>query len=141
MAASGEGGNGIVGGGTTGALGYGIFGGGERGINFGGFASFGAFLGGPGYGLSYPAGNNSRNFAVGGFVGAGRGFFLTNAKCAKELKGPIDTASYNFSIPGVPYQISIQVGFSGDAWIGSFTYGPGYGFSRSLYQTNTWTTK
>jgi RHS repeat-associated protein len=138
VSGSAEGGVVVAGGGGTASAGGGFFWGGPQGGNAGGFASTGGFLGGPGYGPSYPSGN-SGNVAGGAFAGAGGGAFITNAKCAGQLKGPFNTFSFNL---GVGPQISIQVGTSPDGtWIGSLTVGPGWGVSGSGYQTNTWATK
>ena len=138
--ASVEGGLVGVGAGATGSLGGGVFWGGESGVNAGGFASAGAFAGGPGYGAqypNYPQGNNS-NVAGGAFAGVGGGAFVTNAMCAAELRGPFDTYSFNIGVG--PIKVSVQVGVSGETWIGSATFGPGGGISGSSYPTNTWAT-
>ncbi len=127
-----------VGAGATGSLGGGIFGGGQQGINLGGFGRAGGFLGGPGYGYSYPGGNNP-NFAGGAFAGIGAGLFVTNANSVSELTGPFYTLSFNIG-SGEP-QFSIQLAFSGKTWIGSITsFGPGGITSFSGYETYTWTT-
>ncbi|MBF0330144.1 MAG: RHS repeat-associated core domain-containing protein [Nitrospirae bacterium] len=133
-----EGGLVAVGAGATGSAGGGVFWGGPQGTNVGGFASFGAFAGGPNYGHSYPSGNSS-NVAGGAFAGGGGGFFITNATCANQLSGPFDTYSFNIGVG--PFKVSVQVGVSNGTWIGSATFGPGIGISGSGYQTNTWTTK
>lgn len=135
-----EGGVVVVGAGATVAGGAGMFWGGSQGFNLGAFGSAGAFAGGPGYGLQYPAypqGKNA-NDAGGAFAGAGAGAFLTNACSAGELRGPFDT--YTFNVGVGPIQASIQIGVSGGTWIGSLTFGPGIGISGSTYPTNTWAT-
>jgi hypothetical protein len=111
-----------------------VFWGGSQGINVGGFASAGGFVGAPGLpGPSYPKGNC--NGALGAFAGAGGGWFLTNANSANELSGPFQ--NINFNIGEGPFQVSIQIGWSGDTWIASATYGPGAGVDVSSFQTNT----
>lgn len=139
-----EGGAGVVGAGATASIGGGVFGGGDRGINFGAFASFGAFAGGPGYGPNYPPGNQ-QNFSAGGYAGGGLGAFFTNAKCAKELSGPFDTYSYNIGFKGLPWlNFSVQFGYSNGTWILSVVppspFSRGSGKSISSFPTNTWTT-
>jgi RHS repeat-associated protein len=125
--------------GATGSLGGGLFGGGPEGLNPGGFASFGAMRGGLGEGKGYPC-SDPDNFIGGGFVGAGGGAFFTNATSASGLKGPFYTASFNIAFPWLPVKFSAQLGWSGGTWIGSVTFGPGFGMSASGYKTNTWTT-
>jgi hypothetical protein len=106
-------------------------------MNMGGFASWGGFLGGPGYGPSYPRGN-SGNVVGGAYAGLGGGVFVTNAKCAGELRGAFNTYSFNL---GIGPKISFQFGISGGTWIFSATYGWGGAISGSGYQTNTWATR
>ena len=141
--ASAEAGLGVVGGGGNVAAGGGLFWGGTGGVNLGGFASAGGFLGGPHYGPSYPAQKPAScgqpNVALGGFAGAGIGGFLTNANSASELRGPF--TNYNVNVGFGPVQFSLQIGVSGSTWIGSLTFGPGYGASVSTFQTNTWSTR
>lgn len=127
-----------IGAGATGSVGGGVFWGGPEGANLGGFASAGAFAGGPGYGLSYPVGN-SGNVVGGAFAGLGGGVFLTNATRANQLSGPFDTYSFNIGVG--PIKFSVQLGVSNGTWMGSTTLGTGIGISGSGYPTNTWTTR
>ncbi len=140
---SAEGGVVAVGGGVTASAAYGLFGGGPRGLNFGGFASFGGFLGGPRYGPCYP-GDHQGNVAGGAYIGGGLQISVTNAKTASDLAGRFDTRSFNVGIG--PYKFSVQYSWSGDTRILSigppipFT-GVGIGISGSGYATNSWTTR
>ena len=134
-----EGGIGVIGGGATGAIGSGIFGGGSQGVNVGGFAGGGAFAGGPGYGSSAPQCQGNQTGAAGAFAGAGVGLFLTNATSASDLGGYGSTYSFNVGVG--PAKFSVQIGRSGNTWIGSATIGPGIGLSGSSYPTWTNTTK
>jgi len=134
VSAGGDAGTGVLGGGGSASAGAGVFGGGSQGINVGGFASAGGFVGGPGLpGPSYPKGNC--HGAGGVFGGAGGGWFFTNATSANGLSGPFQNV--NLNIGEGPIQVSIQIGWSGDTWIGSITIGPGAGVSVSTFQTNT----
>ena len=108
--ASVEGGLIYAGAGGTASAGAGVFGGGQKGTNLGAFASVGGFAGGPGYGYSYPASNNSNNFAAGAFAGRGGGLFLSNATSASDISGPFDTRSLNVGVG--PVLFSLQVGIS-----------------------------
>ncbi|KAF0145016.1 MAG: RhsA [Nitrospirae bacterium] len=131
-----------IGAGQTGSVGGGLFGQGLfKNLNFGGFASWGGFAGGPGYGPSYPSGN-SGNVVGGAYAGIGAGIFVTNAKCAAQLKGPFKTISLNVGIGA--YKFTMQYSYSNG--IGMFSVGPpftgaGIGLSGSGYNTNTGTTK
>lgn len=124
---------GVLGLGGSVSAGAGVFGGGQSGINLGGFASAGGFIGGPGIGPSYPAGNCG-NTAAGAYAGIGVGGFLTNATSAAELRGPFQGLNFDLGI------LSVQVAWSGNIIIGSWTLGPGDIGGASGYQTNTWTT-
>jgi RHS repeat-associated protein len=135
-----EGGAVAIGAGATVSGGAGVFWGGSQGVNFGAFGSAGAFAGGPGYGVQYPAYPKCENVTVAGgaYAGAGAGVFLTNARSAGELRGPFNTHSFNVGVG--PIRASLQIGVSGKTWIGSLTFGPGVGISGSSYPTNTWAT-
>lgn len=129
------GGGGVLTAGADGSLGLGIF---ERDGNrsLDGYASFGA-IGLDGKTTSdYPANSEigkGNADILGLSAGVGGGGFITNACDANELRGPFDT----FTI-GTPIG-SVQVGKSGDTWIGSVTGGPGLpSLSISQYPTNTW---
>ena len=128
----------VAGAGATGSVGGGIFWGGSQGLNVGGYASGGAFAGGPGYGASYPAVQPGGTMAVAGAAaGGGGGIFFTNATSAAELGGPFNTYSLNTPIG------SIQFGMSGSTVILSVTCGVapcGIGTPTaavSTYPTNT----
>jgi hypothetical protein len=128
----------VFGGGGTASAGGGVFGGGRQGLNVGGFASTGGFVGGAGYGASYPAPLPGGTTGVAGaYAGVGAGGFITNATSAADLKGPFSTYSINTPIG------SIQLGRSGSTWIFSVTCGVppcgiGAGGAASTYPTNTW---
>lgn len=128
-----------IGAGATGSLGGGVFGGGSRGLSLGGFASAGAFAGGPGYAVSYPSPCEETTLVGGAFAAAGVGGFLTNATTASELRGPFDTYSFNVGVG--PFKVSVQFGTGNGIWIGSATFGPGAGISGSRYPMNTWATR
>ncbi len=134
-----EAGIGHLGGGATASGGGGAFWGGPNGANLGAFRSYGAYSGGPTKGSSwtYPQ-SNSKGTALGAFAGAGGGAFVTNAKCAADLKGPATTTTANIGFG--PLQLTIQISRSGPIWMGSITAGPGAGGSISEYPTNTWAT-
>src|SRR5882672_11431039 len=84
----------IFGRGGTASGGGGIFWGGPQGLNAGGFLSAGGFVGGAGYGASYPAPLGGGTTGVlGPYIGGGAGGFLTNAKSPTDLKGPFNTYS------------------------------------------------
>src|SRR5262249_42779385 len=97
----------------------------------------GAFLGGPGYGLSTP-GPSTRTLAGGLFAGFGGGPFFTNATHAGQLAGPFNTYSFNLGIG--PIKGGVQYAFSGGTWIISMTFGPGGFISGSSYPTYSTTT-
>ncbi len=138
VSGSAEGGIVVAGAGATGSAGGGIFWGGSSGTTLGGFASFGAFAGGPGWGVSSaPSPCGGTTVAGGAYAGIGRGAFLTNATNASQLSGPFDTYSFNLGIG--PIQVSGQFGISAEGIaIGSLTYGPGsgWGVSGSGYPTS-----
>jgi RHS repeat-associated protein len=129
--ASAEGGLGVLGGAASAGAGGGVFWGGSPGINVGGFVSAGGFVGGPGLGPSYPAGN-CRNLAAGAYAGISGGVFFTNANSANDLRGPFYGLNLDLGI------LSIQLAWSGGTVIGSVTAGPGEIGGASGYQTNTW---
>ena len=125
---------------STASAGVGPFWGGPQGTNIGGFYTKGGFIGGPGYGISYPIGNNP-NTVSGAYGGGGIGGYITNAKCASQLAGPFITTTFNVGIPDLP---GVSVQYSEDAkgtWIWSVTFGPGAGLSSGVYQTTTRSTK
>jgi hypothetical protein len=124
--ASGEWGIGVIGVGVTDSAGRGYFSGSGQGA----FSSTGAFAGGPGYGPSYPSGN-SGNFSYGAYLGAGSGFYTTNASSVSQLSGPFDTWSVNFPL------VAFQYGTSNGVGIFSITGGPGAVFNVSHYKTTT----
>ena len=123
---------------ATGSVGGGVFGGGSQGLNVGGFASFGAFAGGPRFGPSVPS-DNASNFALGGFVGVSPGAFITNATNVQQLVGPFNTTSLDVGIGAI--RVSLQFSFSGGTWIFSLSGGPpgSIGLAISNLVTNTWT--
>jgi RHS repeat-associated protein len=126
-----------AGGGVTASFGGGIFWGGPQGLNAGGFASGGAFIGAPGYSSSYPTPLPGGTTGVlGAYAGAGAGGFVTNATNVDELKDAFNTYSINTPIG------SAQLGVSGKTWIFSVTCGVppcgiGIGAAISTYPTNT----
>src|SRR5437867_3591836 len=87
----------IGGGGVTGMLGAGLFWGGAAGLNLGLFGGGGGFLGFPfaGTNATAPSMPGAPPFALGGYVGAVVGAFLTNATCPDDLHGPNYTVSVN----------------------------------------------
>jgi RHS repeat-associated protein len=125
---------GAAGGAINSSSGYGIFGDGLSGLNAGGFESTGAFLGGPGYGPSYPR-DNSLNTTLGAFAGVGGGFFATNAKCAKDLERTNYTASYDAGVG--PLKFSVSFSYGGGIGQLSVTVGSGIGLGRTNLATNT----
>ena len=137
--------------GMTGSFGGGVFFDGRH-PSAGGFGSFGAFAGGPGWGKPYPACPSNNNWVVGGFAGGGANLFVTNANNVLDLSGPFETYSFNFGwgVRVLTLQFSIGKNDAGRP-IGIFSYGGpvpgvglptgvGYGVSLSKYNTNTWTT-
>lgn len=132
-----EGGILIGGMGATGSAGMGVFTGGSTANcpcgthaapGGGEFASGGAFAGSPLGGASYPGGETTGNGVLGLTANAGAGLFFTNASAAADLGGSFDTWSLS-----TPF-FTIQIGFSGDTWMGSATIGPGVGYSLGAAQ-------
>jgi RHS repeat-associated protein len=134
IGASGAYGLGVAGAALNSVAGIGIFGGGGAGVSLGGFESTGAFVGGPGYGPSYP-GNNSLNTTLGLFGGVGIGGFVTNAVCAEDLARTNYTFSYDAGIG--PLQFSFSLSYGGGVWVASLSAGPGGGVARTHLATNT----
>jgi RHS repeat-associated protein len=139
-----------VGAGATGSVGGGGFFDGMR-PSIGGFASGGAFAGGPGWGASAPPCPSKNNWALGGFAGGGANVFLTNANNVLDLSGPFRTYSFNsgWGLRILSIQFSIGQNAAGQMiWNLSyggplglpFPTGGGYGLDVSAYNTNTRTT-
>jgi RHS repeat-associated protein len=130
-----------IGAGQNVAAGVGVFGNSLSGINAGGLASYGGFIGGPGHGLSYPAGKN--NYALGGFAGGGLNVFVTNASQKSLLSGPFHVYSFNAGFFLRVLSLQLAVGDNG-IWMFSyggplgFPSGVGFGIDYSEYNTNTW---
>ncbi|MBE0449140.1 MAG: hypothetical protein IBX64_13790 [Actinobacteria bacterium] len=132
--------------GQTGSVGIGRFGKGLRGFiadpEYGGYASWGGFAGGPGYGPSYPSGTDKDNKAGGAYVGGGASYWLTNANSPSDLSGPAKTYSFNLGWGGRIATLQFTKGTNG-TWLFSYggpgAPGVGYGLSASSYNTNTWT--
>jgi RHS repeat-associated protein len=131
VAAGGDAGTGPLGLAGSGSAGGGVFWGGQQGVNVGGYASAGGFVGGPGLpGPSYPSGDCD-HFASGAYGGIGGGVFFTNATSADQLKGPFTTLNIDLG------PLSIQISWSGPTIISSATVGPGAIAGVSSYTTNT----
>jgi hypothetical protein len=103
--------------------GVGLFGGGRTGVNVGAYTASGHFVGI----------DNSKQFAAGATAGLGVGAFITNAKCAKQLKGPFDTWTLNLPI------FSLQFAHSGGVWTAGGSLGKSWGISLSRYTVTTTT--
>lgn len=130
-------GTGAAGGGGTYTVGGGLFGGGDQGVNVGAFQSVGGFVGGPGYGPSYPP-DNSRNAALGAYGGGGVGGFITNATSAADLVRTTGTISLDYGIG--PLNFSLQFSYGDGIWMASFMppyLSYGYGLGRASLSTNT----
>ncbi len=115
------------------------------------FRTFGALIGGPGYGYSYPSKPSAKdNWAVGGYAGGGANIWVTNARSACDVKGPFKTYSFNAGWRKFNINLQFSIGTAQDGkkiWL--FNYGGpipgvtiptsyGYGASISKYNTNTW---
>jgi RHS repeat-associated protein len=148
--ASGEAGVWAAGLGATGSVGAGAFFDGLQ-PSVGGFASGGAFAGGPGWGVSAPGCPSNNNWALGGFVGGGANVFVTNANNVFDLSGPFRTYSLNVGWGARVLSIQFAIGQNAAGrTIGILSYGgplglplptgAGYGADISAYNTNTWTT-
>jgi RHS repeat-associated protein len=145
---NGEGGAVIIGAGGTASAGGGVF---FNGLSpsLGGFASGGAFAGGPGWGVSAPSCPDKTNWALGAYAGGGVGVFFTNANNVGDLAGPFKTYSFNagWGLFNVNLQLSVGSNAAGQP-IWYFNYGGplgfpsggGFGISLSGYNTNTVTT-
>jgi RHS repeat-associated protein len=148
---SAEAGLGLIGAAGTVNAGFGGFSGEDCGCpkdpNVGGFASAGGFVGGPNYGPTYPNSPNTSgklfDIPLGLYGGGGAGFFLTNAKCVKQLKGPFNNFNVDFSLGLLPWTFSVGLALDPDSgtWSFSLTSGPGWGYGVVSLPTNTWTTK
>jgi len=139
IGASGAYGIGVAGAALNSSAGFGAFWGGDAGLNLGCFESTGAFIGGPGYGPSYPE-DDTLNVALGAFAGVGGGAFLTNANSAKELESTSYTAAYDMGIGPINFSFSLSYGYGDDGrflWLGSLSAGPGVGVGRTHFSTNT----
>jgi RHS repeat-associated protein len=131
----------IYGGAGTVAAGGGVFGGGTRGVNVGGYATRGAFVGGPGLNKKWPDPCQTipQPPIVGGaYGGYGRGLFLTNAKSASALTGPF--WQWNFNLGVGPVRGSVSFAYNGGIGILSITVGQGGFITGSGYPTTTITT-
>ena len=153
MGASAEAGVIAAGAGATGSLGGGFF---FNGLNpfdnpsVGGFASGGAFAGGPGWGKSAPSCPSKNNWVLLGFGGGGLNVVVTNANNVLDLSGPFNTFSLNagWGLQVLSLQLSIGQNAAGKTiWefsyggpLGPFPTGGGYGVSLSEYNTYTVTT-
>jgi len=135
----GEGGIGVTGGasaeagviaagaGATGSFGGGFF---FNGLNpfdnpsVGGFASGGAFAGGPGWGKSAPSCPSKNNWVLGGFGGGGLNVVVTNANNVLDLSGPFKAFSLNagWGLRVLSLQLSIGQNAAGKT-IWEFSYG------------------
>lgn len=148
-----EGGLVAVGAGQTGSVGAGIFGEGIGKINLGAFASWGGFLGGPGWGATYPKAADDNTWALGAFAGGGASaFYAHGATSVCDLEGPFKTYSFNAGWKARVLSLQYAVGKNAAGkTIRVFTYGGpipgvpitggGAGISLSAYDTNTWVTK
>ncbi len=117
----------------------------------GGFASGGAFAGGPGWGRSIPSGPSNNNWVFGAYAGGGASIWVSNANNVCDLSGPFKTFSVNaaWGLRALTIQVSvgknaagqtIVVGNYGGPVPGVGPTGGGYGASVSWYNTNTKTT-
>jgi len=127
--------------GGTGSVVGGLFGGGPRGVNLGGVASAGATAGNPAYGKGYPRKGNA---IAGAYIGGGVQLGYTNARCAPQLEGEFMTASFNFGLGSLKF--NVQYSWSGDIRVVSVGppvpfLGGGVGIIASGYPTNSWTTR
>lgn len=126
---SAEAGIGAVGAGAQGSYSAMTFGNGEGAV----FKTTGAFVGGPGYGVSSPSSRPSTGgVVIGGTIGAGGGLAFSNARKANDLAGNAQT--YNVNVG----PISLSASF-GEGGIFSVNAGLSLGasFAVSTYQTNT----
>jgi RHS repeat-associated protein len=145
LGVTGEAGLIAVGAGATGSVGGGVFFNGPS-PSIGGFASGGAFAGGPGWGASAPSLPSRNNGVLGAFAGGGLGIWATNAKNVGQLAGPFKTYSVNagWFLRAATLQFSIGKDACGKT-IWMFNYGGplgipsgiGWGGSGSAYNTNT----
>ena len=103
--------------------GVGVFGGGNSGVNVGGYTASGGYSGV----------DNGKQWVAGATAGFGAGGFITNAKCAKQLKGPFDTWTLNLPI------ISLQFASGGGIWTAGASAGKSWGLSLSRYNVTTTT--
>lgn len=91
----------------------------------------GAFVGGPGYGVSSPS-TGRGGMVAGGTIGAEAGLIFSNARTPKDLVGNATTLNINIG----PFALS---GSLGDNGIFSLSGGPSLGasFATSIYDTQT----
>jgi hypothetical protein len=145
LGATGEAGLIGVGAGATGSVGGGVFLNGSS-PSIGGFASGGAFAGGPGWGASAPHLPSANKWALGAFAGGGLGIWASNAKNVGQLAGPFKTYSVNagWFLRAATLQFSIGKDPCGKTiWLLNyggpvrFPSGVGWGASISGYNTNT----
>lgn len=114
----------------------------QSGVTAGGFQSAGAAAGVLTYSVSAvesPScpGNKAPVVFAGSSIGAGSGFWFSNAGSPTDLGGPFDQMNFNTSL------FSISYAQSGDTWIFGFTTSGGAkytggGFSGSGYPTTTY---
>jgi hypothetical protein len=147
-----EGGLAAVGAGAQGSVGFGGFINTNNGnASAGGFATRGAFAGGPGWGVSAPSQPGNGNWAFGCYAGGGASLWVSNANNVCDLSGPFKTYSVNaaWGWHAATLQFSIGKNAAGNTIV-VFNYGGplpfvpvtggGYGVSISGYNTNTVTT-
>jgi len=152
--ASVEGGAVAAGAGVTGSVGGGVFYGKNCGcsnggskISTGGFASGGAFAGGPGWGAAAPSQPSKNNWAFGAYAGGGANVWVSNANNVCDLGGPFKTFSINaaWGIKMFSFQFSIGKNAAGQTiWVGNYggplgPYPTGGGFGGSVSWYNTYT--
>ena len=120
----------VVGAGATGSVGGGVFIG-PQGGSVGGFVSGGAAAGGPGSSYGAPGNTGQTDFFTGGFLGIGRGGFLTNAGSVSQLGGPFH--QWNLDLEA----FSISFEYSNGIWVLNVAAGPGVGAAVTGYSTTT----
>jgi RHS repeat-associated protein len=117
--------------GYQGGSGFGVTYSDADGLNVGGFTSSGSFCGSP----DNP--QTEDEYVVGLGLGAGVGFYATNADKPSDLGGPFNTFTVN--LPMITFQIATSPG-SDSTWVVSVSIGPQAAGSVSNYKVVTWGT-
>ena len=126
---------GPVGAAATGSGGFGLFRN-NNGTSAGGFLSGGAAAVFLDKSASMPASDSPQQpWVLGAFIGAGGGWFQSNAGTAKQLERTQMTSTLDVAVGGV--NVSVGISDGGGVEILTATFGPGVGAAWTVLPTKT----